>query len=156
MKKELTIGLMALMLSLGLSAQLRLNVAGNAAIQGNLNMGNPEANITGLDLLEGVNDLRFSANGIAEHMRLTESGYLGIGTTSPNFRLEVFGETQTVLGLTNTSAGGRAWSIYSLGAANGEGAGNFMIRAETLRRLGPDFFHPDFAHSGGEEALVVV
>lgn len=132
MNKHIIFCFILSLFSLGLSAQLRLNVQGNAAIQGNLSMGNPEANITGIDMLAGLNNLRFSTdNGTTEHMRLTDLGYLGIGTANPNFRLEVYGETQTVLGLTNTSAGGRAWSLYSLGASNGEGAGNFMIRDET-------------------------
>jgi hypothetical protein len=59
------------------------------------------------------------------------SGFLGIGTPSPNFKLHVWGESQTALGLTNTSTGGRTYSIYSLGASNSEGAGNFMIRDES-------------------------
>ncbi|MBX2825260.1 MAG: glycosyltransferase family 2 protein, partial [Gammaproteobacteria bacterium] len=32
-----------------------------------------------------------------------------------------------------------------------EAAGNFLIRAATLRAAGPLFFHPDFARSGGED-----
>lgn len=32
-----------------------------------------------------------------------------------------------------------------------EAAGNFLIRADSLRALGPQFFHPDFAQSGGED-----
>jgi len=32
-----------------------------------------------------------------------------------------------------------------------EAAGNFLIKAETLRNAGPLFFHPDFARSGGED-----
>jgi len=43
-----------------------------------------------------------------------------------------------------------------LGVADGaacqlEAAGNFLIRAETLESLGPEFFHPAFAQSGGED-----
>ncbi len=32
-----------------------------------------------------------------------------------------------------------------------EAAGNFLIRTSTLEAMGPDFFHPDFAQSGGED-----
>lgn len=32
-----------------------------------------------------------------------------------------------------------------------EAAGNFLIKASTLREAGPLFFHPDFALSGGED-----
>ncbi len=32
-----------------------------------------------------------------------------------------------------------------------EAAGNFLVRSETLRAMGPQFFHPDFAQSGGED-----
>jgi len=32
-----------------------------------------------------------------------------------------------------------------------EAAGNFLIRADKLQPLGPEFFHPDFAKSGGED-----
>ena len=43
-----------------------------------------------------------------------------------------------------------------LGMADGsacqlEAAGNFLIRTDKLRALGPEFFHPDFAKSGGED-----
>ncbi len=80
MNKHIIFCFILSLFSLGLSAQLRLNVQGNAAIQGNLSMGNPEANITGIDMLAGLNNLRFSTdNGTTEHMRLTDLGYLGIG-----------------------------------------------------------------------------
>lgn len=130
--KSTTFCLLLILFSIAVQAQLRLNVQGNAAIAGNLNLGAPESNISGLDQLGGFNDLRFSAdNGSTDHMRLSNLGYLGIGTIDPLFKLHVTGETQTVLGLENTSTGGRTYSIYSLGADNGEGAGNFMIRDET-------------------------
>ncbi|MEE9320483.1 MAG: glycosyltransferase [Granulosicoccus sp.] len=32
-----------------------------------------------------------------------------------------------------------------------QAAGNFLIRRQTLTTLGPQFFDPDFAHSGGED-----
>lgn len=32
-----------------------------------------------------------------------------------------------------------------------EAAGNFLIKADTLRSMSPEFFHPDFALSGGED-----
>jgi len=32
-----------------------------------------------------------------------------------------------------------------------EAAGNFLIRTSTLEQLGPEFFHPAFAQSGGED-----
>ncbi len=43
-----------------------------------------------------------------------------------------------------------------LGVADGsacqlEAAGNFLVKAETLEAMGPQFFHPDFAQSGGED-----
>lgn len=132
MQKTLTTIVLVLVATWTLQAQFRLNVAGNAAIEGNLFMGNPEANIYGIDMLVGVNDLRFSGDETGtEHMRLMPNGWLGIGTSNPSFKLHVEGETQTVLGLVNTSTGGKTYSIYSTGASNGEGAGNFMIRDET-------------------------
>ncbi|PHN03513.1 tail fiber domain-containing protein [Flavilitoribacter nigricans] len=132
MLKILTVFLLALLTTWTLHAQLKLDVEGPASIRGNLVLGDPEASISGLDMLVGVNDLRFSAELAAgEQMRLTPAGWLGIGTISPNFKLHVEGETQTVLGLANTSAGGHTFGIYSLGASNSEGAGNFMIRDET-------------------------
>lgn len=32
-----------------------------------------------------------------------------------------------------------------------QAGGNFLIRAAVLRQFSPDFFHPSFAHSGGED-----
>ncbi len=32
-----------------------------------------------------------------------------------------------------------------------EAAGNFMIRSSTIQQMAPDFFHPAFGHSGGED-----
>lgn len=130
--KPTTICMLLLVFSLSLQAQLRLNVAGNAAIQGNLVMGAPEGSINGLDQLAGFNDLRFSVDaGASDQMYLSNVGNLGIGTTSPNFKLHISAEDNTVIGLQNTSAGGKTYGLYSLGAADAEGAGAFMIRDET-------------------------
>lgn len=32
-----------------------------------------------------------------------------------------------------------------------QAGGNFLIKADVMRGYAPDFFHPDFAHSGGED-----
>lgn len=81
----------------------------------------------GLYFKRHLNDV----NGETAMFISRENGFVGLGTTEPNFKLHVFGPFQTAIGLTNTSAGGKGYGLYSTGESNSEGAGNFMIRDET-------------------------
>lgn len=105
MNKNIIFCFIFLLFSIGLSAQLKLNVQGNAAIQGNLSMGNPnESNISGLDQLAGYNDLRFSATGSNTDMTLHPSGFLGIGPIAPGARLHVYNTTGIATAINGTSS----------------------------------------------------
>ena len=86
-------------------------------------------------------NFKISGNGTAGG---TLSGnILGIGTTSPNFRLHIVDNgvpsirvdgSSTVgawIQLNNTSTGGHNWGILSTGTNNGEGAGNLVMIDET-------------------------
>ena len=53
--------------------------------------------------------------------------------------------------LTQSHYYGAALDADDGGACQLQAAGNFLIKASTLASLGPQFFHPDFAHSGGED-----
>ena len=67
-------------------------------------------------------------------------GNVGIGTSSPSYKLDVTNNSTNILGrfsssyaygtalqLVNSSTGGGTWTLYSFGQSNGEGAGNFGI-----------------------------
>lgn len=84
--------------------------------------------------------LRFmtnSAGTIAERMRISSAGNVGIGTTSPDDRLVVASSNTggTVLGITNTSTGGAYWRLYSTGSGNGEGAGHLLFHNGSVRMM---------------------
>jgi len=72
-----------------------------------------------------------------------DGGNFGIGTNAPAHPLHLSSSAQimekvssshtagTWLDLENTSTGGKRWGIVSTGSANGEGAGNLLLRAIT-------------------------
>jgi hypothetical protein len=114
--------------------------------------------IRGTDTNTGIffpaaDTIAFSEGG-AEAMRITSTGDVGIGTSSPAVKLDVVGEIRatsstntsaitatsgtdnTGLVLTNTAASGTTWKLLSTGGASGYGAGALAFeRASTLRML---------------------
>lgn len=90
----------------------------------------------------GVRGKTNSANGWAGYFegRGYFSGRLGVGTSAPGYPLHVSGGDQfmqritssntngTWVDLQNTTPGGNVWSILSTGSANGEGAGDLVLR----------------------------
>ena len=73
----------------------------------------------------------------------SNSGNVGVGTSSPNYAFHLKSATQeplfiegssttgTWLDLNNTTTGGHNWNTISTGSANGEGAGKLLIRDGT-------------------------
>jgi hypothetical protein len=77
--------------------------------------------------------------GLFEKVRITNAGNVGIGTSSPGYRLEICGDgngtgelavkgtgTDIGLALNNTGTGGKAWRILSTGGGSGAGNGKLI------------------------------
>jgi hypothetical protein len=73
-------------------------------------------------LTRGVGDA-----GILERMRITDTGNVGIGTTTPSRRLEVADAADAEIGLRSTDAGGRLWTLQSSAVSGGAVDGTFQI-----------------------------
>lgn len=68
----------------------------------------------------------------------TSNGFLGVGTDSPQFNLQLSGATDTQLAITSTSNGGRTWSLQSSAGTYGAGSplnGAFQIVDRTSNQL---------------------
>jgi hypothetical protein len=121
----------------GIGFRFKYNNSGDTAV-GAVISGIKENNTDG----NQSGSLRFwtsgsGANSIAERMRITSGGNVGIGTTSPDDRLVVASSNTggTVLGITNTSQDGAYWRLYSTGSGNGEGAGHFLFHNGSVRMM---------------------
>ena len=77
--------------------------------------------------------------GMCERLTILTSGCVGIGTSSPGYRLEICGDgtgigelavkgtgTDIGLALNNTGTGGKAWRILSTGGGSGAGNGKLI------------------------------
>lgn len=123
----------------------RLHVAGNIRVADN-------SSILGLDQLVGFNDLRLfgDATGGAD-IYVGANGDVGIGTSTPTSRLQVVDDSWptatfqsseplgTWIAMTNTSTGGHEWTAISTGQANGEGAGNLLLKDVTANVVAMTF-----------------
>jgi hypothetical protein len=94
-----------------------ISIVGGTGGNAGITFGDSDADLVGGVLFNNAdNALRFFKNGFTEAMRIDSSGNLGLGTTSPNYRLHV-----------NTSVDGDFASlIHNTDADNGQG---LMIRA---------------------------
>jgi hypothetical protein len=78
---------------------------------------------------------------------VNNSGFVGIGTTTPGAPLEAVGSSQTMLSLSsshaggtwlnlsNTNPGGKGWNLITTGPGNGEGTGHLLFRNGTDSRV---------------------
>ena len=85
----------------------------------------------------------FTGNGgtAYERMRIDKDGDVGIGTTSPDFLLDIEGDATNgaAIELTSSDTGGERWRIISTGSLNTGGAGNLMFHNSTTAVQGPVF-----------------
>jgi hypothetical protein len=85
----------------------------------------------------------------ADRMTITAAGNVGIGTTTPEYTLDLESSLVggTRLELTSTDTGGKRWNIISTGSTNNVGAGHLSIRNET------DLTTPMVIQSGGNVGI---
>ena len=98
----------------------------------------------------GAEPLRFITSG-TEKMRILTGGFLGIGTTTPVFRVDVSDNlTNTFLRVRNTGttgggiifqgggAGAKQVFAHATGPGNGQGTGKFVIRTDSIDHFSID------------------
>ena len=92
MKKNLTIQyLIILTLSLTFSTiSLAQNGNGNGQLNNQWKITGNVADTNNFIGTTNLRDIKFKTNGI-EHLRLTKEGDLGLGTSSPSAKLDVYG-----------------------------------------------------------------
>ncbi|KKW18197.1 MAG: putative hemagluttinin, partial [Parcubacteria group bacterium GW2011_GWB1_50_9] len=73
-----------------------------------------------------VNELRMGA-GTADHLTITSSGNVGIGTTTPNNKLDIYSTTKSAIGFSGASGDTYKWTI-GMDVTNG---GRFSIASST-------------------------
>ena len=105
MKKNLTIQyLIILTLSLTFSTiSLAQNGNGNGQLNNQWKITGNVADTNNFIGTTNLRDIKFKTNGI-EHLRLTKEGDLGLGTSSPSAKLDVYGNVilRNLLQLPNT------------------------------------------------------
>jgi hypothetical protein len=101
--------------------QFPLDVLGNGhfSTTGGLIMLEPDGNTTGNIIRYGgggpvANNLIFQGAGSFEHMRINPSGYVGIGTNSPAYLLDINGNTNVEFGLNVNSGGANIRGITNI------------------------------------------
>lgn len=70
---------------------------------------------------------RVNGTGAVERMRILSDGSVGIGTTSPGFRLDVQGTEDTHIGLKSVSSGGRQFLLATSASGNVDAPSSFYI-----------------------------
>jgi len=116
-----------------------LSILHPAADESGLIFGNETDNPSGSIIFNRGNDgsITFNNGGDTPRMTIKGNGNVGIGETNPIFNLAVTSDSGagTVLGLRNTSASGRFYSVLSTGADNDEGAGKLLFRDENVNAV---------------------
>lgn len=131
-------------LALGLDAQQRITIRGEAGQSGTspgLWLASPvvSPNLRAFVGLRDDDKVGFYGDNSGWSLVMnTTTGFLGVGTDAPAYNLQVSGSTDTQLGITSTSAGGRTWSLQSSRGTYGAGSplnGAFQLIDRTANQV---------------------
>jgi hypothetical protein len=114
------------------NAELRLTTSADGYLQIGQFTNGGFIGTSSSDSVDGA--LRFGT-AATERMRLTSTGLLGLGTSSPGSLLHLSSNStsSTSLQIENTSTGGTLWGLHSVGSAAGLGpVGSLVLRDSTI------------------------
>ena len=125
-------------------------ITGGTGFSGNLFINGGRSNLTGAlritsfsggnaEITNASNSNLLLGTNNAERMRIDASGNVGLGTSSPGYRLEVNGriaaqsssDPNLAFVLNNTATGGREWQLIGSATGGLNGGGTFNLRDNT-------------------------